>query len=173
MILGKLGEEVKGEFSVLDSSNNLVSGISLDEFSAHLFDPDNIVYDSSSVTSITFVELGHGHYRVLFTPTVVGDWMIVVYHTTYFPWGKSDTAQVYINDFDSIEVMVSRTLGLVQENFSVDQAIYDENNNLTSSRVRTYTDNLSVGTDTNLLETYLMTATYSGAQMTSYKMEKQ
>lgn len=171
MILGKLGEEVKEEFSVLDNSNNLVSGISLNEFSAHLFDPsDNEVYDS---TSVTFVELGHGHYRVLFTPSQVGNWMLVVYHATHFPWGKSNTIQVYANDFDSIAVMLSKILGLVQENFSVDQAIYDENNNLTSSRVRTYTDNLSVGTDNNILDTYLMTATYSGLQMTFYKMEKQ
>jgi hypothetical protein len=170
MILGKLGEEVKEEFSVLDIQNNLVDGISLDEFSVHLFDPsNNEVYDS---TSVTFVELGHGHYRVIFTPTQLGNWMIAVYHATYFPWGKASTFQVYANDFDSWAVMLSRVLGLVQQNFSVDQSIYDESNNLTSSRVRTYIDNSSVGTDDNILEEYLMTATYNGFQMLTYKMEK-
>jgi len=170
MILGKLGEEVKEEFSVLDVSNNLVSGISLDEFNAHLFNPsDNEVYDS---TSVSFIELGHGHYRVLFTPNQVGNWMMIVYHGTHFPWGKSNTIQVFSNDFDSIALMLQKVLGLVQENFSVDMTIYDENNNLTASRVRIYNNNTSVGTNNNVLETYLMTAEYSGLQMTSYKMEK-
>jgi len=170
MILGKLGEEVKEEFSVLDSSNNLVSGISLDEFSAHLFNPSNDeVYDS---TSVTFIELGHGHYRVLFTPNQVGNWMLIVYHGTHFSWGKSNTIQVFANDFDSIATMLQKILGLVQENFSVDMTIYDENNNLTSSRVRIYNNNSSVGTDNNILETYVMTAEYNGILMTSYKMEK-
>lgn len=170
MILGKLGVKIKEEFSVLDIRNNLVSGISLDEFSAHLFDPsDNEIYDS---TSVTFIELGYGHYRVLFTPNQVGNWMLVVYHGTYFPWGKSNTIQVFANDFDSIATMLQRVLGLVQENFSVDMTIYDHNNNLTSSRVRIYSTNDSVGTDNNVLETYLMTAEYNGLQMTSYKMEK-
>ena len=170
MILGKLGEEVKEEFSVLDSSNILVSGIPLSEFSAHLFDPsDTEVYASSSVT---FTELGHGHYRVSFIPNQVGNWMFIVYHTTHFPWGKSNTIQIFANDFDSIALMLQKVLGLVQENFSVDQTIYDSNNNLTSSSVRLYSDNTSVGTSSNVLETYLMTATYTGIQMTSYKMEK-
>jgi hypothetical protein len=170
MILGKLGEEVKEEFSVLDNTNTLVTGIPLDEFSAHLFDPsDNEVYDS---TSVSFIELGHGHYRVIYTPNQIGNWMLIVYHPTHFPWGKSNTIQVFANDFDSIAMMLQKILGLVQENFSVDNTIYDENNNLTSSRVRIYTDSSSVGTNNNVLETYLMTAEYSGLLMTSYKMEK-
>jgi hypothetical protein len=170
MILGKLGEEVKEDFSVLDISNNLVSGISLNEFTAHLFDPsDNEVYDS---TSVSFIELGHGHYRVSYTPNQIGNWMMIVYHITHFPWGKSNTIQVFANDFDSIAVMLQKVLGLVQENFSVDMTIYDENNNLTASRVRIYNDSSSVGSDNNVLETYLMTAEYNGLLMTSYKMEK-
>jgi len=170
MILGKLGEEVKEEFSVLDVSNNLVSGIPLSEFSAHLFDPTDVeVYDS---TSVTFIELGHGHYRVTFTPNQVGNWMMAAYHNVHFPWGKTNTIQVFANDFDSIALMLQKVLGLVQENFSVDMTIYDENNNLTASRVRIYNDNTTVGTDNNILETYLMTAEYNGLQMTSYKMEK-
>ncbi len=168
MILGKLGEEVKEEFSVLDVSNNLVSGIPLSEFSSHLFNPSN-VEDS---TSVTFIELGHGHYRVMFTPNQVGNWMLAAYHNTYFPWGKTNTIQVFSNDFDSIALMLQKVLGLVQENFAVDQTVYDGANNLTSSRVRIYTNNTSVGTDNNVLETYIMTAVYSGITMTSYKMEK-
>jgi len=170
MILGKLAEVVKEEFSVLDISNNLVDNIPLDEFSAHLFNPsDSEVFDS---TSSTFIELGYGHYRISFTPNQVGTWMLVVYHPVYFPWGKSNTIQVFSNDFDSIALMLQKVLGLVQENFSVDQTIYDSNHNLTSSRVRIYSDNTSVGTDNNIIETYVMTANYNDIEMIDYKMEK-
>lgn len=170
MILGKLGDGVKESFTVLNFSNNLVSGIPLNEFSAHLFNPSNVEV-SASIT-ITFSELGHGHYRVSFIPNQVGNWLLVAYHPVYFPWGKSDTIQVFENNFDSVALMLQKILGLVQENFYVDQTIYDANNNLTRSRVRTYTNNTSVGTDSDILETYIMTAEYAGVQMTSYKVEK-
>ena len=171
MILGRLGEPVIEDFSVLDNSNNLVSGIPLSEFTAHLFDPNNSeVYDS---TAANIIELGHGHYRLSFTPNIVGAWYLNVYHSTYFAWGKSGTIQVFSNDFDSIAVMLMKILGLVQENFYIDQASYDSNNNLTASRVRIYTDAASTGTDLNVLETYQMSATYDAqSNMSSYKMVK-
>ncbi len=168
MIIGKLGEEVKEAFTVLDISNSLMSGIPLTEFTAHLFDPaDNEVVPNN----VDFKELGYGHYRASFIPNQIGSWMLVVYHPTEFPWGKSNIIQVFGNDFDSIASMLQRVLGLVQENFYVDQTIYDDNNNLTSSRVRTYSNSSSVGTTTNILGTYLMTAVYDENKMTSYKME--
>lgn len=170
MILGKLGDEIREAFSVMDISNNLVSGIPLSEFSCHLFNPLDAEVHSS--THVTFSELGHGHYRASYIPNKVGNWVLVAYHPVYFPWGKSNNIQIYANDFDSISVMLKKVLGLVQENFYVDQTIYDANSNLTSSRVRIYKDNISVGSESNIIETYLMAATYSGQQMTSYKMEK-
>lgn len=169
MILGKVGEVVKEPFTVLDNSNNLVSGISTSEFTAHLFTPNDV--DDS--TSVIFSELSNGHYYAEFTPNQTGTWMLVVYHPTYFPWGKSDDIQVYGNDFDSVAAMLTKVLGLVQENFYIDNNVYDSNNNLTSSRVRIYSNSASVGTDDNVLETYIMTATYDNLLMTSYKMEKQ
>lgn len=169
MILGKLGEEVKEAFTVIDASNALVSGIPTTEFTAHLFDPsDNEVTPSGA----TYAELGHGHYRASFIPNQIGNWLFIVYHPTYFPWGKSNIIQVYANDFDSVASMLQRVLGMVQENFFVDQTIYDDDNNLTASRVRTYSDSASVGSDNNIVATYNMTAIYSESKMTSYKMEK-
>lgn len=171
MILGRLGEPVIEDFSVLDNSNNLVSSIPISEFTAHLFDPNNNeVYDS---TAATIIELGHGHYRLTFTPNIIGTWYLNVYHSTYFAWGKSGTIQVFSNDFDTVATMLSKILGLVQENFYIDQTTYDSNNNLTSSRVRIYLDASSTGTNSNVLETYQMTAAYdSKSNMTSYKMVK-
>jgi hypothetical protein len=160
---------VKEAFTVVNTSNTLVSGIPTAEFTAHLFNPNDEEVDLSTVT---YAELGYGHYRASFIPNQVGNWLFVVYHPTHFPWGKSNNIQVFANDFDSIASMLQRVLGLVQENFSVDQAIYDADNNLTSSRVRTYSDSSSIGTDSNIIATYQMTATYNESKMTFYKMEK-
>lgn len=170
MILGKLGEEVIEAFTVTNRQNSLVTNIPVTEFTTHLFNPNGTeVHDSSN---IVFTELGYGHYKVSFIPNQTGNWLLVAYHPTYFPWGKSENIQIFANDFDSVASMLQRVLGLVQENFSVDQTIYDSNNNLTSSRVRTYSNSSSIGTNNNIIATYLMTATYNESKMTSYKMEK-
>ena len=40
----------------------------------------------------------------------------------------------------------------------IDQAAYDEFGNMTSARVRLYEDAASVGTNNNVIETYLITS---------------
>lgn len=54
--------------------------------------------------------------------------------------------------------IVRKTLGLVHHNFYIDQTVFDDNGNMVSARVRIYSDSVSVGTDTNVIETYLITA---------------
>ena len=64
-------------------------------------------------------------------------------------------------------------LGLAQQNFYIDTTVYDSDNNLTSARVRIYSDAASVGTDSNVLETFTLTAVFSDAGiLTTYKMAK-
>jgi len=167
MTIGKLGEVTLEEFSVLDSSNLPVSGIPLTEFNAYLFDPSNNEIDS---TNVIFIELGHGHYRAVFIPNQVGNWLLAVYHSVYFPWGKTNTIQVFSNDFDSINIMLQKILGLVQENFLMDNTIYDDNGNMISARIRTYSNSNSVGTDNDILETYNISTTYTDNQLTSYQV---
>lgn len=171
MILGRIGNTASDDFSVTDSSNDLVPGIDSTAFVVHLFDPSGTEVSSSITPTIT--ELGFGHYRLSFIPNVVGIWMMVVYHTTHFPAGKSNTLQAFNNDFDTIATLVERVLGLTQENFYVDNTSYDGNNCLTASRIRTYTDEASVGTDSNVLASYNMTATYDGdGNMITYEVKK-
>jgi len=62
-----------------------------------------------------------------------------------------------------------KLLGLVQENFVMDQQIYEDYNGaklLTSARIRTYQDSAK----TQLIATYQVTATWSLGQCTSYEM---
>lgn len=74
-----------------------------------------------------------------------------------------------------IDINISRVLGLVQENQFIDQNVYSTYNGqklLTSARLRTYTDKASVGTSSNLLATYQITATWSGDELQTYKVVK-
>ena len=170
MILGRLGQEAIEDFTTTDSNNNLIAGLDGTTFTAHLFDPNDNEVSGSIPCEIK--ELGNGHYRASYIPNTVGMWYIVVYHSSYFPWGKSDSVQVFSNDFDSIGDMLMRSLGLMQENFYMDQNVYSATNLLTSSRIRIYNDSASVGTNSNVLATYNVTADYVDGKMDSYKVEK-
>ena len=57
---------------------------------------------------------------------------------------------------------LKRVLGLMHENIFIDQPVYDDDNNLESARVRIYSTAGSVGTDSNVLATYTITAPGSG-----------
>lgn len=81
--------------------------------------------------------------------------------------------------FDILSI-VSRSVGLMQENQYIDQNVYttDANGNplLTNARIRTYRDATSVGTDSHVLATYSITATWGGPngnELQTYKVEKQ
>lgn len=171
MILGRVGETSTERFSVVDDSHNLVSGIDSSSFIIHLFDPSGNL-DSTSIITIT--EMGNGHYQCNFIPSTIGLWYMVVYHPTYFPSGKSGDVQVFANDFDSITTLVTRILGLTQENFYIDNSSYDGNGNLTVSRIRIYSNPSSVGTSNDVIATYNMTASYNAnSEMQDYKVVKQ
>ncbi len=71
---------------------------------------------------------------------------------------------------NSFGLSVQKTLGLLDENSAIDQQVYNTDHRLTSARKRTYSNKLSVGTDSDVLATYTITATWSGQELTSYKM---
>jgi len=172
MILGKISEPVNEDFSVTDGNDNLVPGIDSTAFTYHIFN-DNGDEVSSSVP-VTIKELGYGHYRSTFTPNSVGTWLLSIYHTTYFPWGKTGTIQVFAQDFDSIVVLIKRVLGLVQENFYLNESVYDDNNNLLSGKIRIYEQGYEVGGSEGIIAHYDITATYDSdsCRMISYKVER-
>jgi hypothetical protein len=69
-----------------------------------------------------------------------------------------------------------RLLGLMQENYYMDQCVYTDYQGqplLTSARLRTYSAPASVGTDNDVLATYLVTATWTAGEMDTYKVVKQ
>ena len=170
MILGKIGESISDGFSVTTSSNILVPGIDSTAFTYHLFDSDNSEVGSSVGVNIT--ELGYGHYRSSFTPNKTGVWILSIYHSLYFPWGKTGSFEIYNSDFNTIGVNLTRALGLMQENYYLDETIYDSSNNLTFGRIRIYSDSLSVGTNNNVIATYNVESEWNGLTANFCKVSK-
>ena len=172
MILGKLSEPIHEDFSVTDLNNDLVPGIDSTAFTYHIFDDNG--NEASSSAPVTITELGHGHYRSTFVPNSVGMWMLSVYHPTYFPWGKTGSIQVFGHDFDSIAELVIRILGLTQENFSIDDTIYDTLGNLTNGRIRIFDSAANVGSASGIIAEYAIEATYdtNTGLMTNYEVKK-
>jgi len=74
-------------------------------------------------------------------------------------------------DLDNLETLIERTLGMNQENFYIDNTVFSSGN-MTSCRSRIYSVAGSVGSASDVLATYTMTAGYSGDEMTTYKMVK-
>ena len=180
MNLGKVGVPVKEDFTVVDGLNNLVTGIDSTSFIIHIYNPNDS--EVSSTLSPEIVELGSGNYRLKFIPDITGVWYIQVIHSTYFPWGKENTVQVFNNNIDDISThldtmtdLIIRTLGLTQENFYIDNTSYDPDHGMmTGSRIRIYSNASSVETDSNVIATYVMSASYDDdGQMQTYSVKLQ
>ena len=173
MILGTIGFKVYENFSVIDEARTLASGIGVNDFNVDLFNPDGTEVSDSIGVSIS--ELGNGHYRAKFIPNQVGMWYMVVYHSQYFPWGKSDDIQVYTSDLSKIASELSRVLGLTQENYMLYDTNYVDYQGaklLSGAKIRIYSDAESVGTDNNILTTYQITSTWNGDELNTYKVTK-
>ena len=156
MIHGVKDQNVDEHFTVSDGNGNLISGIDTSSFTVHVYNPSGV--DVVSTVGVGFTELGDGNYKYTFTPNVNGVWYVVVTHPIYFPWGKTDDVVVDTAGMTEIYEVVRRTLGLVHHNMYIDNPTYDEFGNMISARVRIYSDAASVGTNSNVIETYLITA---------------
>jgi hypothetical protein len=80
----------------------------------------------------------------------------------------------YIEDIQAglviIQSDLKRVLGLMHENIYIDQPVFDGDGNLTSARVRIYSAPGSVGTTSDVIGTYEITAPGDGAgKFTSWK----
>ena len=164
--IGRVGQPVVRGFSVTDSNNNLVPGLSASDFYEDLFNPSG----NEVSGAVTYTELGSGHYEATFTPTVSGNWFLAVYHKTYFPWGKTGITRIYASDFDTLTDEHKRILGLIHENMYMDQTVFDSDCNLVSARIRLYDIPANVGTAAGVIGTYTITVNASGpGQFTTWK----
>ena len=166
--IGRVNQEVVKGFSVTDINNNLVPSLSASDFTEQLYNPSGVEVSGSIV--VTYTELGSGNYEAMYTPNVSGDWFLAVYHTTYFPWGKTGITRIYASDFDTLTDEHKRILGLIHENMYIDQTAFDADCNLISARVRIYDTPANVGTGAGVIGTYTITVNASGpGQFTTWK----
>lgn len=157
MIHGVKDQPVDECFTVADLKGNLISGLdTTSAFTIYIYNPDGV--NVTSLVSPFITELGDGNYKLTFNPNQKGVWYVNITNPVYFPWGKNDDVYVDDTDISGIYEVVRKTLGLVHHNFYIDETVYDEHGNLISSRVRIYSDAASVGTDSNVIESYLITS---------------
>lgn len=156
-------------FTVNNQAYAPVPDIPPSEFEVEIYDSQN----SLSSVDFSISHIGSGNYTISFTPNVLGKWYLILRHPVYFPWGKQTEIEVTSYSVDAIGEIVKRILGLSSENYYVDETQYDTNGNLTSSRVRIYSDSISVGTGLNVISEYKMLAVYDEqGLMLTYSMEK-
>ena len=156
MLQGVLNKLVSEHFTIVDSNGNPVIGVPPASITLFVYNPSGTEI-SAGVGGIVS-ELSDGNYKYTFTPNSLGTWYVMATHPTYFPWGKTDDVQVFNIDLDGIYDAAEKTLGLSRHNMFIDDPTYDEFGNMTSARVRTYTNSASVGTSNNVIETYRITA---------------
>jgi len=169
--MASIGKIIYEDFTVVNhTTRQLVPNIPLVEFSHKLYQPNG--NENLSIT-ISFQELGNGNYRANFTPNLIGQWLLCIYHNTYFPLGKNSSITVSEKDIDDVYVISSRILGLSQENYFLDNNIYDVDGRLTFGRIRTYTNSMSVGTTNNILAVYNIEANYNvDGSLNTYSVSK-
>ena len=162
------------DFVVMDENDNPVTGLSDVNFTKILFDPDNNeVANISGGIPVTITEVGDGVYKVSFTPDKLGDWFLIVYNSTYFPWGKGNGYKCVEYLTNNVVELLRRILGLSQENYRIFSPNYDSRKNLLSALIKIYSSASDVDTDTNPFAQYQIVATYdSKNQMNSYKVKK-
>ena len=167
MIHGVKDQPVDEHFTVTDKHDIFITGIDTTSgFIARVYNPSGS--EVSSIVGVAFFELGDGNYKYRFIPNVNGIWYVVVVNALYFPAGKSDDIVVDDVSLSGVYDVVIKTLGLVHNNIYIDEAIYDDFGNMTSARVRIYSDAASVGSNSNVIESYLITADAQACGQFSY-----
>lgn len=86
-------------------------------------------------------------------------------------WDDGQDEPIYASEeifIDSTDL--KRILGLVHENIFIDLPSYDDDSNLISARLRIYSSPSSVGTNNNILATYIIESDSSGpGKFTNWK----
>jgi len=87
-----------------------------------------------------------------------------------------DLSEIEASSVLAKQAELLRALGLMQENYALDQTVYVTYNGqklLTSGRIRVYSNAGSVGTGSDVLATYLITANWTDNELDDYQVVKQ
>jgi hypothetical protein len=101
----------------------------------------------------------------------VGSYLIV--------WSVSNTDDEFAPTYtEDLQINIDKTkidkiLGLVHQNILIDQTGYDLHGNLSSARVRIYSNSASVGSDSNVLATYqILSVSTETGKFTTWRQQE-
>ena len=105
-----------------------------------------------------------------------GDKIVIISARKFLTPDVIELAQAVWSDSSGVDLIadVKKLLGLSHENIYIDQTAFDGDHNLLSARVRIYSVAGSVGTATDVIDTYIITAAGSGpGEFSTFKQVKQ
>ena len=129
------------------------------------------IYDSIGSTELVPSQVTtYNSTTKSYTDTLVpsASWTTQEVGTYLVVWSVSGTTDVFNDTYTEVlqinidKNLIDRILSLVHENIYIDNPSYDVNSNLVSARVRIYSDGASVGTTSNVIGTYQITADTTG-----------
>jgi len=133
----------------------------------------DVADNSLVVTDAVMPEVGDGNYKYDYTAcdlhkdyAIRCDGGVVLPINERYTFGGNEN---YIEDIETTTLAISagvkensddlkRILGLVHENIFIDNPSYDGDGNMTSARLRIYSNPASVGTGSDVIGTYQITA---------------
>jgi len=137
-------------------------------FERHIDRTNNNEVTMRIVHNVTTYNATHDLYLDYATATSIA--VITAEDIADAVWDRAMTDNVIAGTFGE---GIWKMLGLMQENQYIDQRVYD-GDNVTSARLRIYSVAGSVGTDSDVLATYTITATYDVItdKLDTYKVVK-
>lgn len=158
-------------FSVVDSNNIPVTGLINTDFIIKLYNPN--LNEVSSSCFLTILEIGFGIYQISFIPNLIGNWVLLLSHLTYFPNGKIANYNCIDSSLDDLNLIK----GLVQHNYRLFNASYitiGDIVKLESATVKLYNTSSDCENDINSFKTYTLHMAYdSEGKLTDYQSREE
>ena len=160
------------DFMVLDENDSPVIGLVIGNFTIKLYNPSK-----TEITSgISLDEVGNGLYRIKFTPDTLGQWELLIHHSTYFPFGKGENYNCVESLSGNSNDLIKRILGLSQSNYRIFNPHYIVKKGqqcMDSATIKIYPTASDCDSNINKIAEYIVTATFdNNANMISYKVKE-
>lgn len=127
------------------------------------------------VNGLSMSELSNGFYYYNFSTydytkdyAILCDGGISLSDSERYVYAGNENFAEDINNVITGNELLKRVVGLMHENFYIDNPVYDTTNNLISARVRIYSAPGSVGSDLNVIGEYTITSEGDGAGKFTY-----
>ncbi len=127
------------------------------------------VSDNTLVSSGVLTDAGNGLYKDFYTFTELAHFYVI--YTT--PTDYQDAVEMFeVVSERAKEEDLLRLLGLNKENMRIVDPVYNGFNKLVSATIKIYPSTTDYDADTNVLETYEVSASYIASQLETYGVRR-